>query len=140
MTLTEEIISDLRDSGYRITPQRELIIRAIAESGRHMPVEDIYAAVQEQTSAVNLATIYRTLEMLWEEGLVHRNDLHEGKLAYAVAEHGPHLHLVCRRCKRVIDVDPDILAPLQAVLREREQFEADLEHLSLFGLCIECRD
>lgn len=138
MVLHEEIISDLRDSGYRITPQRELIIRAISKSERHMPAEEIYAEIQKQTRTINLATIYRTLDMLWEEGFVHRNDLNEGKMAYAVLKHGPHVHLVCRHCKNVIDVDPQILRPLRETLQQQHGFNADLEHLSLFGICHDC--
>lgn len=139
MILYEEIISDLRDSGYRITPQRELIIRAISENDQHMPAEEIFSKIQKQTKAINIATIYRTLDMLWEEGFVHRNDLNEGKMSYAVVKHGPHVHLVCRHCKRVIDIDLDILKPLRETLLQNHNFNADLEHLSLFGICQECK-
>jgi Fur family ferric uptake transcriptional regulator len=138
MTFSQEIISELRNSGYRITMQRELIINAIAEGNRHMPVEDILAKLQETTSAINLATIYRTLDILWKEGFVYRNDLHEGKMAYSLVAHGPHIHLVCRHCKEVIEISVDELQPLRDTLLHEHGFDADLKHLSLFGVCARC--
>jgi Fur family ferric uptake transcriptional regulator len=138
MTLSQEIISELRDSGYRITMQRELIINALAEGERHMPVEDIQAKLQKKTNVINLATIYRTLEILWKEGFAYRNDLYEGKLAYSLVAHGPHIHLVCRHCKEVIEVSVEVVQPLQEKLLREQGFNADLSHLSIFGVCTQC--
>ena len=139
MSQSESIISGLRRRGYRITPQREMIVRAITQSEHHMSAEEILSELQETTQAINLATIYRTLELLWEEGYVFRNDLSEGKYAYAFAEHGPHIHLVCRKCKCVVDADPQLLQSLNRELLARHEFSADLEHFSVFGVCGACR-
>lgn len=133
-----KILSHLRKSGYRITPQREMIVEAIANSEKHMSAEDVFAEVSHHTKAMNLATVYRTLEMLWEEGLVCRNDLGEGKIYYSVQEHGPHVHLVCRLCNRVIEGSPDLLEPIREILQTRYNFEADLNHISVFGICSNC--
>jgi Fur family ferric uptake transcriptional regulator len=105
MSYSESIIAELRNRGYRITPQREMIIQAIAHSPEHITAEEIAQQLQEHTQAINIATIYRTLELLWQEGLACRNDLSEGKIVFATFEHGPHIHLVCRKCNKVIDGD-----------------------------------
>ncbi|MGD2158400.1 MAG: Fur family transcriptional regulator [Anaerolineales bacterium] len=129
----------LRQRGYRITPQREMIIEAAAHSGRHMTAEEIFAAVRERTQTINLATIYRTLDMLVEEGLVTRNNLGGEKSFYATELHGPHTHLVCRGCDQILDADYELLAPLNEQLQQKYGFLADLEHLSIPGVCRECQ-
>jgi Fur family ferric uptake transcriptional regulator len=135
----QTIIQHLRQKGYRITPQREMIIESIAHSNSHMSAEEVFSELQKRTKATNIATVYRTLEMLWEEGLACRNDLGEGHIVYATREHGPHIHLICRYCGTVIDADPRVLRPLKERLNSEYRFEADLQHLSIFGVCKGCQ-
>jgi len=132
-------LQTLRQRGYRITPQREMIVRVIAHSGRHMTAEEVLEAVQEQTSAVNLATVYRTLDLLVEEGLASRADLGGGRVVYATARHGPHVHLVCRHCGRVIDADVSDFEPLFAHIRGKYGFTCYPQHFAIYGLCADCR-
>ncbi|MFC1878943.1 Fur family transcriptional regulator [Chloroflexota bacterium] len=139
MSHCQTILNRLRQLGYRITPQREFIIQAIAHSEHHMSAEEIYAEMQKHTQATNIATVYRTLDMLWEEGFACRNDLSEGKIVYATFKHGPHIHLVCRQCSRVIDADPQVLEPLGEIFSDRYNFAADLQHMSIFGICADCQ-
>ena len=138
MSHCHTVINSLRERGYRITPQREMVIGIIAHADRHMSAEEIYQELGKQTRATNLATVYRTLDMLWEEGFACRNDLSEGKIVYATFKHGPHIHLVCRQCNSIIDANPDILEPLGEQLRVQYDFKADLQHISIFGICAEC--
>jgi Fur family ferric uptake transcriptional regulator len=133
------IISTLRKRGYRITPQREMVIGIITHAEQHMSAEEIFAELKNRTQATNLATVYRTLDMLWEEGFACRNDLSEGKIVYTTFKHGPHIHLVCRYCNHVIDAEPHILEPLGQELRSGYNFKADLQHISLFGICARCQ-
>ncbi|MCJ7703559.1 MAG: transcriptional repressor [Anaerolineales bacterium] len=133
------IIENLRKKGYRITPQREMIIKMVAHSETHMSADEIFAGLQKNTPATNIATVYRTLDMLWEEGLACRSDLGEGRIVYAAQMHGPHIHLVCRQCNYGMDADPRILKPLREQLEAEYKFAADLQHLSIFGLCVDCQ-
>jgi Fur family ferric uptake transcriptional regulator len=133
------LIAALRQKGYRITPQREMVIEAIAHSGRHVTAEEVYAQVQARTRSINLATVYRTLDFLVSEGLASRNDLGSGRIVYATARHGPHLHLVCRHCGRVIEAEENLLEPLGERCRARYGFEPDLQHLSVTGVCADCQ-
>ena len=139
MSHCHTIIATLRERGYRITPQREMVIDIIAHTDRHLSAEEIFTELKTRTQATNIATVYRTLEMLWEEGFACRNDLSEGKIVYATHKHGPHIHLVCRFCNQIIDADPEILQPLGESLRAQHNFEADLQHLSIFGICAQCQ-
>ena len=133
------LIAELRKRGYRLTPQREMIVQAIAHAGRHVTAEEILAQVQARTTAVNVATVYRTLELLAELGLVSRADLGGGKVTYASIRHGPHCHLVCRQCGCVIEADHALVEPLVERLEEQYGFDAELNHLAIPGLCAGCR-
>ena len=140
MSHIDTIISGLRKKGYRITPQRELIIQAVAKSPQHITAEEIAEQLQEITQAINVATIYRTLDLLWQEGYACRNDLSEGKTVFATYHHGPHIHLVCRKCDQVTDADVEILNSLGDDLKSAYQFQPDLDHFSIFGICQVCRE
>ncbi|MEJ2412061.1 MAG: Fur family transcriptional regulator [Anaerolineales bacterium] len=138
MSHCHTIVAELKKRGYRITPQREMIIETIAHSSHHVTVDEIVEQLRTHTSTINIATVYRTLELLWQEGFACRNDLSEGKSVFATYQHGPHIHLVCRKCNRVIDGDSRFLAELGEKLREAYNFQPDLDHFSIFGLCSEC--
>ena len=140
MSHCHTITTALKKRGYRITPQREMVINIIAHSDHHMSAEEIFQQLNKLTQATNLATVYRTLDTLWEEGFACRNDLSEGKIVYATFKHGPHIHLVCRLCDQIIDADPKILTPIGKELSTKYNFEADLQHISIFGLCSGCQD
>lgn len=140
MSHCETIVAQLRSRGYRITPQRELIIQAIAHSPRHITAEEIAIQLQEYTQAINITTVYRTLDLLWQEGFACRNDLSEGKIVYATVQHGPHIHLVCRKCNQVIDADSEALNSLNLELQDQYGFDPDLDHFSIFGVCSECQE
>jgi Fur family ferric uptake transcriptional regulator len=140
MTHCHTIINELRQRGYRITPQREMIINAVAHSPQHITAEEISEKLQEHTQAINIATVYRTLDLLWQEGFACRNDLSEGKIVYATFQHGPHIHLVCRKCNRVIDADIKVLNSLGEDLISNYQFRPNLDHISIFGICADCQE
>jgi len=139
VTHCHTLIAELRKRGFRLTPQREMIVEAIAHAGRHVTAEEIFEQVQARTHAVNVATVYRTLELLVEQGMVSRANLGDGKVTYASPLHGPHCHLVCRHCGRVIEANHDLVSPLEEKLGEQYGFSADLHHFAIFGLCADCQ-
>jgi Fur family ferric uptake transcriptional regulator len=139
MSPCQTFVEALRSHGYRITPQREMIIEAIAHNGHHIDAEAIYELIQERSHAVNIATVYRTLDLLGELGLASRIDLGKGRVIYATFQHGPHIHLVCRQCGQVADANQDLLSTLNQQLQARYQFAADLQHISILGLCENCQ-
>lgn len=130
----EELRERLRGSGYRLTPQRELILQAVQRLGHGTP-DEVLAEVRTTSSAVNLSTIYRTLEVLEELGLIRHAHLTDRAPTYHAVTGHAHFHLVCRNCQREISVDADVAAGFAAELRERFGFEADLPHLTVFGTC-----
>jgi Fur family ferric uptake transcriptional regulator len=135
--VSEDWRERLRDSGYRLTPQRELVLAAVEKLGHATP-EEVLACVRESSSAVNLSTVYRNLEVLEDLGLVRHAHLSDRGATYHSTTEHEHFHLVCRKCQRVISVEPDAASPFVARLREERGFEADLGHLVVFGSCVEC--
>lgn len=130
---------ELRAHGYRVTPQRQLVLEAVTALEHGTP-EDICSTVQRTASGVNISTIYRTLELLEELGLVKHAHLGHGPPTYHLAEHAEHVHLVCRECGAVTDVDPQIADGLVERLRAEHGFETDVHHLTVYGRCRSCSE
>lgn len=135
--MSDDLRSKLRGSGYRLTPQRELILGAV-EKLRHATPDEVYAEVRTHSTAVNISTVYRTLEVLEELGLVRHAHLADRAPTYHAVTGHAHFHLVCRNCGRVESVDPTVVQPFVELLRSDRNFVADVGHLTVFGECEEC--
>lgn len=135
--MAEELRERLRERGFRLTAQREMILAAVDRLGHATP-DEVHAEVRQQSEAVNLSTVYRTLEVLEELGLVRHAHLIDRAPTYHSTRDHEHFHLVCRNCRRVTSVDPGVAAPLVERLRTDFGFVADVGHLGVFGQCVEC--
>ena len=128
----------LRASGYRVTPQRQLILEAVTRL-EHATPEEIYAEVKQTAVGLNLSTVYRTLELLEQIGLVTHTHLGHGAHRYHLAADAQHVHLVCRACGAIIQLEPAAVGPLVRALDTEYGFETDVGHLTVFGTCADCR-
>jgi Fur family ferric uptake transcriptional regulator len=126
----------LRERGYRLTPQRELILQAVERLGHATP-DEVLAEVRTRSTAVNASTIYRTLEVLEELGLIRHAHLGDRAPTYHSTSEHEHFHLVCRNCHKVISVDPDVLTSVTERLAADHGFTIDIGHLTVFGTCQE---
>ena len=133
------IAESLRQEGYRLTPQRMMILTIISDSMSHISAEEIHQKVRERYPFVNISTIYRTLTLLKKLRLISETDLGEGYVRYELLERGRHHHLVCRRCGDSFALEHEFLKPLQLRLLNKYGFAADLDHFAIFGLCQRCR-
>jgi len=133
-----DLISQLSEQGYRLTPQRMLVLSAIANSDHHISAEEIYAQVVAKYPYVNISTVYRTLDLLKRLDLVTETDLGGGRVRYHPVDKGHHHHLVCQECGAIIDLDESVLSSLQSQLLREYKFSADLRHLAIFGRCANC--
>ena len=135
--MSDDLADRLRDSGYRLTAQRQLILQAVEELGHATP-DEVLAHVRDRAAAVNASTVYRTLEVLEQLGLVRHAHLSERAPTYHSTSGPAHFHLVCRNCQRVRSVAPDVAATLAETLRAEHGFVIDLGHLAVFGHCETC--
>lgn len=129
--------SDLRKRGYRLTPQRQLVLEAV-DKLEHATPDAILTEVRRTAGGVNISTVYRTLELLEELKLVSHAHLGHGAPTYHLASRHHHIHLVCRDCSEVIEADLSVAAPFTATLRETFGFDTDLKHFAIFGRCAAC--
>jgi Fur family ferric uptake transcriptional regulator len=120
-----------------MTPQRQLVLDAVHRLGHATP-EQVHAVVQQTADSVNITTVYRTLELLEELGVVTHTHLSHGAPTYHPAQTHPHIHLVCRCCGTVAEEDPAALQPVVERLRARRGFQVDVAHVALFGVCASC--
>lgn len=134
---TEGLRDKLRARGYRLTAQRELILTAVEKLGHATP-DEVHAEVRTHSSAVNLSTVYRALEVLEGLGLVRHTHLSDRAPTYHSTSDHEHFHLVCRNCREVISVDPGVAQEFVARLDEEFGFVPDIGHLAIFGTCGDC--
>jgi len=129
----------LSNLGYRLTPQRLMILGAVEEADSHISAEEIYAQVRARYPQINISTVYRTLELLKELELVTEISLGDGRVRYHCMGKGHHHHLVCQECGEIIDVEESILNPLWAEIQQKYNFKVNMKHVAFFGLCAKCQ-
>ena len=127
----------LREGGYRLTPQRQLVLEAVAKL-EHATPDAIAAEVQRTLAAVNLSTVYRTLDLLEELGLVTHSHLGHASTSYHLTQDADHVHLVCRQCGEVQNVDSHLADAFAGSLKGSFGFVADVHHFAVFGRCAHC--
>jgi len=133
------IASQLREAGYRVTPQRQLILDAICALGRHVTPEEVYEQVKAITPSLNQATVYRTLRFLSEQRIITVTQLQNGRFRYELAGKEPHHHLVCQQCETSIEIPHTRLNRLYSQIETDYDFTIDMNHISFYGFCAQCR-
>jgi len=140
MRLTErEVTTALRQNGYKLTPQRRVLIRTITSSRDHLTPADIYQKVHEEHPNIGLVTIYRTLEVLAELQLIC--ELHAGGNchSYTISAPQEHHHLICSNCGIVIDCTGYNLEDIERRIARESGFRIDNHLLEFTGLCQDCQ-
>ena len=139
MSCEGRFLQELRERGFRLTPQRELVLSVLHDVEGLATADEIFGQVHAQSSAVDISTVYRTLDLLDEMGMVATVDAGDGQRRFGLlGVHGPHLHLVCNRCGSVSGVDLCAAEALASELHDSFGFAADLGHLTIPGLCVDC--
>jgi Fur family ferric uptake transcriptional regulator len=126
----------LHERGLRMTPQRQLVLDAVRALGHATP-EQICTEVQSAAPAVNITTVYRTLDLLERIGMVRHTHLGHGAPTYSAQEH-QHVHLVCHSCGRVTEIPTELMSELAGRLGTDFGFELDVTHVALSGACHDC--
>ncbi len=127
----------LRAHGYRITPQRQLVLAAVNRL-KHASPEQILSEVQLTAPNVNLSTVYRTLDVLESVRLVTHAHIEHRAPTYHSVDDRPHIHLVCDHCHEVQGVPGAIAEPLSAALQQDWGFGLEVGHIALHGRCADC--
>lgn len=139
-----------RGCGYRMTLGREVILDVLSNSDSHLSAEDIYMKVHPLYPNIGLTTIYRTLDILSNLGMVFKFDFGDGRARYELVEEqregNHHHHLVCTNCKRIInyndfmDEEVELIKKMEDALSKRHGFVINNHVIQFYGLCAKCRE
>lgn len=138
----QQIYHKLQEKEYRLTPQRQTILNVfMTHASEHLSADDVFNLVRRLHPDIGLATVYRTLDLLAELGVLQRIDFGDGRARYELRdpEQHHHHHLICTRCGRVEEFQADLLEPLEAMIARRSGFEVHDHQVKFFGLCRDCR-
>ncbi|MBU0491061.1 MAG: transcriptional repressor [Chloroflexi bacterium] len=135
----QTFIQQLRARGFRLTPQREMVLSVLHDVAGLVTAEEVHSRVQHLSSSVDISTVYRTLDLCQEFDLVSSVDPGDGQRRYELLGlHGAHLHLVCPACGQVTGIELEVAQALVEQLQAACGFQAILDHLSIPGLCPAC--
>ena len=134
---SEQLVAALRARGQRVTSQRLLILDALREADRHVSAEQVLGAVSQRLPGLSLPTVYATLELFEEMGIVRRVSAGRGAVLFDPRRE-PHHHLVCRVCGRVEDLDVSPRLDAVASAAQRSGFEPDATEVVVRGRCKTC--
>ncbi len=137
-TLPPSFADQLRSQGYRLTPQRQMILDVVRRAGDHVTPEQVYETVHRQNPAISRATIYRTLDFLCEIRLVVAMQW-GGQSYFEIAGETPHHHVICRTCGAVEELDSRLVETFVERVWRKQHFAIDMNHMALFGLCRQCK-
>ena len=137
MSCASEYAPQLRARGYRMTPQRMAILHVLHHAGTHLSPREIHKQARRDLPSLTEATVYRTLDFLADNGLVHPSHSGNRHLTYQIAGNDHH-HIVCRVCGREIEVEHHLLESLLRKLESASGYVRIDSHITFFGVCPDC--
>ncbi len=139
----EMFLQQLRQKGYKVTSQRQVILDFIAQNkGEHLSPDEIYERIKKTNPEIGLATVYRTLALLCKMKFIHKLDFDDGCSRYELNRHEGdhrHHHLICTICGSVTEVEEDLLDSLEEQVMRKNGFIVKDHRVKLYGYCKECR-
>ena len=134
----EIIIQKLKDNGHRITPQRLAIVKILAKSDGHPSVENIHSRIKKDFSTMSLATVYRNIVLIKSLGEVLELGFPDGSNRYDGNNPSPHPHVICIKCKKIVDPDLESLDEMKKEVASETHFNILNHRLDFFGICSDC--
>ena len=139
MSCETDTIETIRNSDQRMTPQRLLLLSAIRHSGEHVTINQIHDQVKQAYPFINVSTIYRNVSILKELRLISETYKTDGEILYEWIGGHTHLHMMCRNCNEMIEIDDKYLDSLKQDIKKDFGFNIDIDHLAISGLCDQCK-
>lgn len=139
MTCTMHLTQELRKRGFRMTPQRQIILQILHDANGHLSPVDIFNKASRSIPGLTEATVYRTLEFLAQNGMIHSAQNSSGHLVYEIAGHKHH-HLLCQNCSKNIEVEHAVLQKIYEQLEADSGFLLNTSHMTFLGLCPDCQN
>jgi Fe2+ or Zn2+ uptake regulation protein len=139
MSCGKRLAEEMRGRGYRVTPQRAVILETVAHMQGHISAQQVFEQAEQRLPGLNIATVYRTLDTLQEAGLVDKLSLGSETDRYSLRDSShPHGHLICECCGAIVELDPSLLQEMAQTVEEQTGHKIDYAHLTLPGICQAC--
>ncbi|MBU0278784.1 MULTISPECIES: Fur family transcriptional regulator [unclassified Gemella] len=144
MTIYKDIIKTLQESTYKLTPQREVIVKVLVENSKeHLSAEELYFILKEVNPDIGLATVYRTLDIFYDLNILEKITFGNGIAKYHLRQKvtpGMHHHLICTCCHGVQTVQNPIFNKLIAYVDKEYGFATQDNTIAIYGTCSKCRE
>lgn len=134
----QELTACLHARGYRMTPQRLVILNILQQAGRHLSPLEVYLQARQAMPGLTEATVYRTLTFLTEQGLALAAHIGSGQLVYEIGGRDHH-HLICRHCGQECEIPHEALLALYRQFESTTGYQIDSLHVTFFGRCPHCQ-
>lgn len=137
----DQLAEYLSGQGLKSTSQRDSILQAFVDAGRHVSAEELYVAIKKKAPGIGYATVYRTLKLLAEAGIAEERRFEDGftRYEYRPSDAAHHDHLICTRCREIVEFENDRIEALQEDVAKKNGFEVQSHRLEIYGLCTKCQ-
>lgn len=141
----QDLRGRLSERNYKMTPQRKEILQIFIDSNeeKHLSAEEVHELLKQKDFDFGLATVYRNVELLNRLGILNRVDFGDGRTRYELSTSDPqlhqHHHLICLKCKKIIEFDEDLLEYLESYISKKSGFQILNHEVKFFGYCSDCR-
>ena len=141
----DDLKQKLQERQHKMTPQRQTVLQVFFNrAGEHLSAEDVHGILRNDGSEIGLATVYRSLELLSELGILQKMDFGDGRSRYELNETDPqqhqHHHLICLGCGSVKEFADDLLEPLEQDVSKKSGFQIVDHQVKFYGYCQECQN
>ncbi len=146
MSKADDLKNILVSKGFKMTTQRSVVFEILVENeNEHLSPEEIYELIKDKYPEMGLATIYRTLQLFEEIGLVYKLNFDDGCYRYEILspncnEIHQHHHLICKKCGKIIEVKEDLMNSLEEIIEKQYNFEIMNHVVKFTGICSQCRN
>jgi Fur family ferric uptake transcriptional regulator len=140
-TAAQQLSEYLAGQGLKSTSQRDTILKAFVDAGRHLSAEELYGRIKKEHPHIGYATVYRTLKLLAEAGMAEERRFEDGytRYEYRASEGGHHDHLICTQCGEIVEFENERIETLQADVARKNGFLVQSHKLEIYGLCGKCQ-
>ena len=141
----DDLRARLSERQHKMTPQRQIVLQIFLDHpGEHLSAEDVHDILRTEKAEIGLATVYRTLELLSDLGILQKMEFGDGCSRYEVNDTDPtrhhHHHLICTKCGKVEEFDEDLLESLEADIERKTGFRTLDHQVKFFGVCKACQE
>ena len=131
---------NLKKESWHSTSQRKLVLDVLQEAGKHVDAKEIYLRASAKDPGISMATVYRSLNLFKNAGIVDERHIGELHCFYEIKREGEHQHLICKGCGQIIDIESPLLKKLLSDIQHKSNFRITKAELYLEGYCDKCRD